>query len=225
MGIAGMSNLITFDSRDALYAAAADAMALALKEGLLARGTGHVALSGGSTPAPIYERLSTDGSVDWTKVTVTLADERMTEPGDPASNEVLVRNTLLQNEAKDATFAPLGEGQAKLADQDVILLGMGGDGHFASLFPTAKELNQGMDAHAGSVLRMTPDPLPANAPFPRLTLSLAAILRAKQLILAITGEEKRSVLEQANTPGDVRELPIRALLAADHPDFTIVWAS
>jgi len=219
-----MSNLITFDDRDALYDAAAKAMALAVKEGILANSEGHMALSGGSTPAPIYQRLSTDVSVEWAKVAVTLADERMTEPGDPASNEVLVRQTLMQNAGAAARFHPLTEGQAELADQDVILLGMGGDGHFASLFPTAKELDAGIASDSPPVLRMTPDPLPANAPFPRLTLSLAAILRARKLILAITGDQKRSVLEQAKEDGPVRELPIRALLAADHSDFTIFWA-
>jgi len=219
-----MNSLTTFDSREALYADAAERMAEALQRGIAAVGSAFMALSGGSTPAPIYESLSKSTAVDWSKVSVTLADERMTEPGDPASNEVLVRNTLLQGPGKSAAFVPLFEDQETLPNQDVALLGMGGDGHFASLFPTADELEEGLDAQAPAVLRMTPNPLPANAPFPRLTLSLPTILAAKTLLLAITGEEKKAVLEQAGKPGPVRDLPIRALLAANHPNFTILWA-
>ncbi|MEM9838930.1 MAG: 6-phosphogluconolactonase [Pseudomonadota bacterium] len=219
-----MSSFHTFTDREALYSDAETRIISALSSGVADRGEAHMALSGGSTPAPIYERLSAYDKLDWSKVTVTLVDERMTEPNDPASNEVLVRNTLLKDAASSATFTPITEGQASVPQQDIMLLGMGGDGHFASLFPTAEELQDGLYASAPAVLRMTPNPLPANAPFPRLTLTLPTILASRALVLAITGDEKRGVLDSAQEAGPTEDLPISALLRADHPNLTILWA-
>ena len=219
-----MSKMESFKDREALYDDVASRMAGQLKASLVARGEAFLALSGGSTPRPIYERLSKDSSVDWQNVTVTLVDERLTPPGHGDSNETLVRDTLCQGEGARATFMAMEEGRRDLPAMDVALLGMGTDGHYASLFPTADKLEEGLREGASDIMRMTPDPLPANAPYPRLTMSLPAIAKTRALILALTGEEKRKVLEQARTEGPVRELPIRSLLALDHDNLFIAWA-
>ena len=219
-----MNDLHTFETQADLFDNVASRTAHALNKAISDRSTAFLALSGGSTPRPIYERLAQNSEVDWSQVTVTLVDERMTELGDPASNEVLVRESLLTKHAGAAKFQPLEENARGLPTLDAVILGMGSDGHFASLFPTAAELEDAFEVDAPDVLRMTPDPLPANAPFPRLTLTLRVIREARSLTLAITGEEKRQVFEQAQSDGSVRELPIRSLLALRHPDLFIAWA-
>lgn len=219
-----MSNFVDFESREDLHRATAGLMADGLKAATAERGEAFLALSGGGTPAPVYEALSVDASVPWDKVEVTLADERLTPPGHADSNETLVRNTLLKNDGAAASFSALDDTVERLPRQDVILLGMGGDGHFASLFPGAAELPAALDPAARPVMRVVPDPMPAHAPYERLTLTLPAILDAEHLILAITGAEKRAVLEEATNGGPVEDLPIRALLRADHPSLLIHWA-
>ncbi|GGY45667.1 6-phosphogluconolactonase [Parvularcula lutaonensis] len=219
-----MSDFREFASRDALYEEAASRIASALTAAVSEHGKGHAALAGGSTPKPIYERMGRDGTVPWDKVVLTLTDERMAPPGDPASNEAMIRKALEGGPGENATLVPLFEETDGLPDQDIILLGMGTDGHFASLFPGAKELAEGLADKAPPVLKVVPDPLPAHAPFPRLSLSLPAILSAGEIIIAITGEEKRSVLDRAREDGPVEELPVRALLRSDHPNITFFWA-
>lgn len=220
-----MSNFVDFESRSDLVKSTAGIIADALRAAIAERGNAKIALSGGSTPGPIYEALSGYGAVEWDKVDVTLADERLTPPGHPDSNESLVRKTLMKNHAAGARFLPLNEDAATLPRQDVIVLGMGGDGHFASLFPNAPQLRDALRPGAPPVLRMVPDPLPDNAPYQRLTLSLATILDAEQLILVVTGDDKRAVLTRASKEeGPVEDLPIRALLRAEHPNLLIHWA-
>ena len=219
-----MSELLAFSDRAALITGVADLVATTLQNVVAERGSAHIALAGGSTPKPIYEALSTDERVPWDKVTAMLTDERLTPPGDPASNEAMLHAALLQGDASAATYQQLIENTPSLPQQDLILLGMGADGHFASLFPDAEELSAGLSPDAPAVLRMTPNPLPANAPFPRLSLSLPTILNARRLVVVITGEEKRGVFEQAHEPGATEDLPIRALLQSGHTDFQVAWA-
>lgn len=220
-----MNERIEHADRDALTRAVADGIAGILRDAVARKGEARIALSGGSTPGPVYERLSADESVPWSRTVVTLADERLTPEGHADSNETLVRRTLLKGAGAAARFEPLREGQESLPPQDVILLGMGSDGHVASLFPGARELGAALAPSAPAVLRVVPDPLPAHAPYHRLTLTLPTILEADHLVLAITGEEKRSVLERASGDGPVDELPVRALLRAGHSHLTIHWAA
>ncbi|NNU15614.1 6-phosphogluconolactonase [Parvularcula sp. ZS-1/3] len=219
-----MNDLTTFDTRVTLIERCAEHLASAIKAAIEKNGVARVALSGGSTPGPVYELLSRDNSVDWPKVEVTLADERLTPPGHEASNETLVRKTLLQNEGAKASFFHLDDQRADFPKLDVVFLGMGPDGHFASLFPGAAELPAALAGDAPDVMRVVPDPMPAHAPFERATLSLRAILETPTLLLAITGDEKRAVFEEAQQPGPAEELPIRALLRAEHPNLSIYWA-
>lgn len=142
---------------DTFVAAVSDRLAVALRQGLRARQLGSLAVPGGTTPGPVFDRLS-DIDLDWSHVTVTLTDERWVPATDPASNEHLVRQRLMKNKAGVARLIGLHSAAATpiagIADIsarlealplpfDAVLLGMGGDGHFASLFPGMPALARG----------------------------------------------------------------------------------
>jgi 6-phosphogluconolactonase len=218
-----MSEFRTFDSREMLQSAAAELIASTLRRAVAERGEAHLALSGGSTPGPVYDRLSRNERVAWDKVHVRLADERITPPDkSDHSNHHLLRQTLLRDKASSAHFEEPAAGQS-LPDQDLILLGMGGDGHFASLFPQARELEAALAGDAPDMVHIVPDPLPEGAPYERLSMSLPAILRARSLLLLITGEDKRQVFTEAHRSAP-REHPISALLSAQPEQLTTYWA-
>jgi 6-phosphogluconolactonase len=218
-----MSEFRTFDSRETLQRAAAELVASTLRTAIGERGEAHLALSGGSTPGPVYERLAENDRVSWDKVYVVLADERIAPDEEKARrNRHLLEQTLFRGRGKAASFRALQAGM-DLPQQDLVLLGMGGDGHFASLFPQARELESALAGDAKDVVHITPEPLPKDAPFERLSMSLPAILRARSILLLITGEEKRSVFEEAKHSSP-REHPISALLNAEPDQMITYWA-
>ncbi len=222
-----MSKVETFDSREALYDAAAHAIADRLRQDVTEQGAALFAGSGGSTPGPIYERLSADVTVPWEKVTVTLTDERRCAEEDGARNTDLIRRTLLKGVGRHATFAPL-DGPDTLSHLpsrwSSVLLGMGTDGHFASIFPAGDGMAEALTTPA-RVIGTTPDPLPPEAPFSRFTLSLSSLKQSAHLLLTITGQEKKGVLDRAKGDGHVHSmLPIRALLDDETLPLRIFWA-
>jgi len=218
----GAVNIFAFPSQAELAPALAAAVAQDLREALAARGCAVLAVSGGSTPVPFFEALRRV-ELDWSRVTITLIDERWVDTDHPDSNAALVQRCLLQSAAADAHFQPLKNAAATAADGcdnasarisalcplDVAVLGMGSDGHTASWFPGASNLEQALDQHY-------PDCCVALQPpgggHERLSLSLAAVLSAAQLYLHISGTDKWMALERALMPGPVVDLPVRALL-------------
>lgn len=173
-------------------------------------GRASLVVSGGSTPAPVFAKLAV-APLDWSKVTVTLADERWVAPGHSDSNESLVRNTLLVNKASAAAFVslyrdnctpeqalgPVSEDlAAMLMPFTVVVLGMGGDGHTASLFPDAPadELADAMSLENNASVAIMHPPSVNQA---RITLTRRCLLDAQHLFVHITGAEKKSVLIQA----------------------------
>ncbi|MBN4068984.1 6-phosphogluconolactonase, partial [Desulfotalea psychrophila] len=108
---------------------------------------------------------------------------------------------------------------------DVLLLGMGNDGHTASLFPGAAKLPLATDMHSGKICVGI---APVTAPHERMTLTLPVILESKQIILHITGQNKKDVLEQAFGEGLMEEMPIRFILRnqtqKQKNNFKIYWA-
>lgn len=206
----------------------------ALNKGITTRGTASIAVSGGKTPIPLFKLLS-EQSLPWHKVYITLVDDRWVNDTDDASNEKLVFNYLLQNQAKLAKFIGLknsaptpfeGEQttQQKLAEIplpfDVVILGMGEDGHTASLFPHAENLASGLDMNSGKkVIGMTP----LTAPLDRMTLTLPTILNSQNIYLLLVGESKKRVLEQATQGQDVFDMPIRAILQQDKVKVVGFW--
>jgi 6-phosphogluconolactonase len=219
-----------FESWAALVEAAAEALSRTLAEAVAERGRATLALAGGTTPSDIYRSLS-GRALDWSRVAVTLTDERWVAADSADSNARLVGETLLQGPASSARFVPLkaadalnGEHAAQTATLaleglrplDAVLLGMGADGHFASLFPGSPALARGLDPDAPAVIAV-----PAGTPAPvqpRLSLTLPALSNAGLLLLAIRGEEKLEVLGSAQAEG----LPIAALMRA--APVQVYWA-
>jgi 6-phosphogluconolactonase len=211
----------------------ADFVANGLRSGLQERGKALLVVSGGSTPVPFFEALA-HCELDWARVVLTLADERWVPPDHADSNERLVLAHLLQGAAAKATFIPLfngagtpGQGQPDIEQAlaglpwpaDVVVLGMGGDGHTASLFPHAPELPlalDGMSGYAGITagprcLAVSAPALP-NVPVPRITMSARALLDARCVVLHVTGAQKWALLQQAIQNGPVAPWPVRLAL-------------
>jgi len=212
-------------------------LALHVAESLRGRlrrgGRTSLVVSGGSTPVPFFQTLAQQ-ELAWARVTMLLADERWVPEGDPASNTTLVRQNLLQGRAKDARFLSLRQPlcsaeqalpaiEQLLAELklplDVVVLGMGNDGHTASLFPDAPQLPEAMSMQApGRVCVMTP---PSQA-HTRVTLTRPVLAGARFLALHLRGEDKLETLERAlKAPDDWREMPIRAFLK---PGLRIYWS-
>lgn len=226
MGIAGMSTDKIFDTREGLAAGCAERVGEVLRQAAGARGEASMALSGGSTPRAVYDILSGMAQVPWEKVRLTLTDERQNAAADGKDNETMVRASLLRGAARFARFSPL-DGRGALTGFplpfDLVLLGMGTDGHIASIFPDGEGMEAARHADAGDVLETTPAPLPPEAPYSRWTLSMRTITAAREIILLISGEEKRAVLEQARTK-EGKGLPVRKLLKKDDLPLSVFWA-
>lgn len=225
------------DSADALAEALAAQLAGSIGSALAERGRAVLALAGGRTPFPVYRRLA-QAPLDWDKVTVLPTDERWVGHDDAACNWRELRAAF--SAARGAHVLPLTPAQAStpvsaaLAQAtlaalpepfDTSLLGMGGDGHFASLFPGAVELAAGLDLDdPEDALVLHPDPLPPEAPYPRISLSAGRLLRSRRLLLVVIGEGKRAVLERARQRNDPATLPICALLHHPTTQLEIHWS-
>lgn len=227
-----------FDDGEQAAEALASAVESRLREGLARNGTASLVVSGGSTPKRLYEILS-HKTLDWSRVTIVLADERWVDPGLKGSNETFVRQALLQNAAAEATFVGLKTPDltpfeaVESVDEtlhgvhqpfDAVVLGMGGDGHTLSWFPEADGLEAAIDPEGRKVAAVRATPSDVTGPFTeRLTLSLAALKGAQFTALLISGEAKRSVWRAAAGPGRVEKLPVRALLQATDLELQTYW--
>ena len=166
-----------------------------------------ITVPGGSTPFPILERLAAM-DLDWRRVTVWPGDDRQVPEDHPASNTGKIR-ALLEPTGAEVVALTVMEQVPHFA---LAWLGMGADGHIASLFP-----NTDPRADDGQRIRtLTPDPLPAEAPFDRITLTIPALLDSDELVFVVRGGEKRALFEAAARSEN--DLPIaRLLAAADQP--------
>lgn len=229
-----MYQLNEFGQRSDLDNALADKVADILANAVKLKGKASIAVSGGSTPKGFFNVLS-QKDLPWKEITVTLADERWVDITDEASNTKLVHENLLQNKAVDANFFHIKQGDELsvevLADLnlaagttvlpfDVLILGMGEDGHTASLFPCSNEIHSALSRDASPLLKVTP----TTAPHDRITFSLAYLAQSKNAFLHICGESKKTVLDQAISGDENSEMPIRAFL--HHPSLmtNIYWA-
>lgn len=215
------ASLHAFDDGQALATALAARLADDLRNAIDARGEATIAVSGGNTPKRLFERLSHE-ALDWSRVTVTLVDERWVPDTDERSNARLVESMLLRHNAADAQFVPLyaeaatpEAGIAQVRTRigtmklpfDIVVLGMGPDGHTASFFPGGDRLGEALDpTNTAEVLPMRAP----NAGEPRITFTLSVLLKARSLYLHIEGADKRVLLEQAEQPDS--SLPIASVL-------------
>jgi 6-phosphogluconolactonase len=224
-----------FPDREALAAALAGEIKVDLEEAIAARGATSLVVSGGKTPARLFARLR-DEKVDWTRTWVTLADERWVETTSEDSNERRVREGLLVGPAAAAHFVGLKNPAATPeagADWvtraltrvphpfDVVVLGMGEDGHTASLFPGSMALARGLDPAS------PPACIAVNAlvaPHARVSLNLAALLDSRRIVLHIEGDAKWAVYQRARAPGTPAELPIRAVLQQKEVPVDVFWS-
>ena len=229
------AKLHAFSDAATLAEALAEAVSSRLAAAIAERGGASIAVSGGSTPKKFFEALSAR-DMDWSKVVVTLVDERFVPAENPRSNHLLVATHLLKGKAAAAQFIPLyydrasiGEAAAVATEKtagignpfDVAILGMGTDGHTASFFPNGNNLKRALDPSGPrGVLTMTAD----GAGEERLTFSFASLSDARFLVLHIEGEGKKAVLEKAKSGSDEMEMPIRAVLNRASSPVDIYWA-
>ncbi len=222
-----------YPASDTLAEALAQEVADALSAAVANRGEAFLAVSGGSTPKLFFAALSRK-RIAWNSVIVTLVDERFVPPSSDRSNEKMVRERLLINEAANARFVGLYhpadtvEAAARLADKhladlpwplDVAILGMGTDGHTASFFPDAPNLPGLLDPARNTLV----EPVQTiDGGEPRLTLPLGRLLEARFLALHIEGAEKRAVLGEALEPGAT--LPVGAVFANATGPVPVYWA-
>lgn len=225
----------TFTDNQALAAGLAERVAECLREGIAARGHALLAVSGGSTPRHFFERLSRE-ALDWSKVQVTLVDERWVPESHERSNAAMVKGMLLQHAASAAHFVPLytdaptpeaglATVRARMAALelpfDAVVLGMGNDGHTASFFPGGDRLPEALDLN--NPVRVLPMRA-AGAGEPRITFTLSALLETRALFLHIEGDAKRQLLADAQAGiGAAADFPVRAVLTQPRVPLAVFW--
>ncbi|MBA6413458.1 6-phosphogluconolactonase [Parahaliea sp. F7430] len=220
-----------FSDTAELDQALATQLAQELRRDLERRDAACLALSGGGTPKGMFHLLSQQ-ALPWQRVSLTLVDERWVPREHADSNEAMLRSNLLQNAASDAHFIGLKTAHAQAAEGveeaasriaqiarpfTAVVLGMGSDGHCASWFPGAENLAQLLDPNRSELVAATQPP---KAPHARMTLSLSAVLASQQIIIHITGTEKKAVLEEAIS----KNYPIAAVLQQRQTPVSIWWA-
>ena len=222
-----------YDSPESLTKNFAEKIIELLEQAIKIKGKASLVVSGGSTPKPLFTFLSqTDFA--WEKVSVTLADERWVDASHKDSNEKLVRDNFLINKATSAHFVSLTTdaenaqtAEAEISQRidaidnqfDVLILGMGEDGHTASLFPCSEEISEGlnMSRHLSAIATQ-----PTTAPHQRMSMSLAKIVNAKNVFLHLTGAKKKAVLLDALANFTDLEKPIKAV--CEQTTVELMWA-
>jgi len=220
---------------DGLSRELARQVAAELSAAVASRGEAALVVSGGRSPIKFFEQLRAQ-PLDWSRVRILPADERWVDPSNQASNERLIRDVLLKDAAASARFtglkndAPtpdLGAAPAwqAVADAprpfDVVVLGIGDDGHTASLFPGSPNLAAALDPRAAAACVGMISP---TAPQARLSLNLAALLDSRRIVILITGESKWLTYSAACGPGAEAQMPVRAVLRQRRVPVDVVWS-
>ena len=215
-----------FQTRAELMTTLADAVAVCLDRAITANGTASLAVPGGTTPGPFFDALC-GKDIEWSKVAITLGDERFVPEDSDRSNTRLIKERLLQNKASDARlirlYQPANDPTEVLDDLEagfdgalpltVNVLGMGADMHTASLFPDSNELSEALTSkRILSVVR------PASQPEARLTLTGQVLSGAQSIFVLITGEEKRAALMRAKGIADPMIAPISLVLGLEQTE-------
>lgn len=226
---AAMIHFQSFDSEQQCASALASAFEVALRDRLSDSKSVSMALSGGRSPRAVLSELGS-AEIRWTDVYLTLIDDRWVTPDHPDSNERLVQETLLANGAEGATFIPLwsdmptpddgiAAANAALAQLpmpiDITYLGLGDDGHIASLFP-----GDDATAYDADIGHCVPAVAPVD-PRMRISLTLATLLQSRRIYLHFKGPEKHRVFERATSEDPTPQLPLSLIMQSDHPDINV----
>ena len=222
-----------YDSREEASAAAAEHIADALTRRLDRQKAASLVVSGGTSPVKCFEALA-HKDIDWSRVGILPSDDRWVPGEHDDSNERLVRDKLLVNGAASAELLPFFasevsvEERAAALDQEIrfvpfpfacSLLGMGADGHFASLFPDAENLAEGLDLESRTLCLPVKT---AASPHARISLTLAALSRSDEIVLLFFGSEKRIIYDKAKA-GNAR-YPVTRLLRQKRAPVHVFWA-
>jgi 6-phosphogluconolactonase len=224
-----------YDSLEELADAVAGDVGFIIESAVDARDASLIAVPGGTTGPAVFPKLAAQ-KLQWKKVTIIPTDDRLVPMESELSNVRGIARALLPTGARVIPIAADiadyklagNSADARLQDlpwpPDLVWLGMGKDGHTASIFP-GPDFQAAFDApKARRAIGVMPDPLPAEAPVPRVTLTRSAILSARTILITITGDEKRAVLEQAIADGQSSEAPIGRVLAEVDQPIDIHWA-
>ena len=224
-----------YDSVDEMADAVAGDVGFIVESAVDARNASLIALPGGDSVQPIFQALAAK-KLPWKQLTIIPTDERLVPMDDERSNVRGIAKAFLPNGARVIPIAADiadyklagNSADARLQDlpwpPDLVWLGMGEDGHTASLF-AGPDLQNALDApKARRAVGLMPDPLPQDAPVPRITLTRSAILSARTILITITGDKKRELLEAAIEDGQSSKLPIGRLLAEVDQPIDIHWA-
>jgi 6-phosphogluconolactonase len=224
---------LSFDTPDALTSAFAEDLVSILKTGIKTRGRASLVVSGGRTPLALFKQLS-ETDIEWDRVDITLADERWVGEGHEASNTSLVKANLIQIIASAAHFVELKSDVADASEGvnaaekaiasmsqpfDALILGMGEDGHTASLFPCSEQVNDGLSMNSGRTCIAVQ---PTTAPHQRISLTLPALLNSRHIFLHLTGDKKKQVLLDALDNATEAQKPITAVV--NRAPVTLMWA-
>lgn len=224
-----------YDTAEEFADALAGDIQFVIESAIDARGNAVIALAGGRTPQAAYDKL-VKAKLDWKRVTIIPTDDRIVPMGDPLSNVTMIGKTFIPKGARvipitseaASDYKACGKAaDARLQDLhwplDLCLLGMGTDGHTASIFP-GPDLDEALSGpKERRALGVMPDPLPPEAPVARVTLSRAAIATSRALMIAITGDAKKEVLEAAIEEGAGSPYPIGRVLAEVDLPVDIHW--
>ena len=228
-----------FDSAKEMAEQVAGDIGFVIESALQAHGGARLAVPGGSTPDLIYAQLLKRKDIDWTRVTLIPTDDRLVPLDDAHSNYRKLRGFF---DAKKADIVSLVDESAigdpqeagRLADArlsllqwplDLACLGMGADGHTASIFP-GPDLDAAINGpRTRRAIGVRPDPLPEAAPVPRVTLTAPALASARAVMIVISGAEKRRVLEQALKEGPLSTAPIGRLVSTIETPIDIFWSA
>ena len=235
-----MAKEVFFESREALFKTLTRECAALLADTVKQQQRASFIVSGGSTPAPLYEALSAI-DLGWQNVDVALVDERWVDVNSDKSNQRLLMNTLLSNYGASARFTGMKTNhntaseacadvntnyQAISQPFDIVLLGMGPDGHIASLFPAAEGIEQALNADNPELCTaITANKSEVTGELvERMTLTLTGISNAKHIILLITGEDKLAVYREALKATSHCDTPVSAVLQQQRCPVTVYWS-